>query len=289
MENKITGHTSLVGLFATPIRHSVSPMIQNTAFQALGIDAVYLAFEVGNDGLAQAIESIRNLEMLGANLSMPNKMLALESMDELSEAAKLVGAINTITNDNGKLTGHITDGTGFMRSLDDIDVNVIDKKMTIIGAGGAATAIIVQAALDGVKEIAVYNRKDEFYDTIKEKLAYIAENTPCKILLNDLADEKKLAADVAESTLLLNATGVGMKPMQDQTPIQDFSIIRSDLAVCDVIYNPRETEFLKQAKLRGANTNNGLGMLLYQGAAAFKLWTGQDMPIDIVKPIIENN
>ena len=107
--------------------------------------------------------------------------------------------------------------------------------------------------------------------------------------MNDLADEKKLAADVAESVLLLNATGVGMKPMQDQTPIQDFSIIRSDLAVCDVIYNPRETEFLKQAKLRGAKTNNGLGMLLYQGAAAFKLWTGQDMPIDSVKPIIENN
>lgn len=289
MENRITGHTGLVGLFATPIRHSVSPMIQNTAFQVLGIDAVYLAFEVGNDGLGQAIESIRNLEMLGANLSMPNKMLALDSMDELSEAARLVGAINTITNDNGKLTGHITDGTGFMRSLDDIDVNVIGKKMTIIGAGGAATAIIVQAALDGVREIAVYNRKDEFYETIQEKLTYIADNTPCEIQLNDLADEAKLSADVADSALLLNATGIGMKPMQDKTPIQDFSIIRPDLAVCDVIYNPRETEFLKQARLRGAKTNNGLGMLLYQGAAAFKLWTGKEMPIDIVKPIIEKN
>lgn len=289
MDNKITGHTRLTALFATPIRHSVSPMIHNTAFQALNIDAVYLAFEVGTEGLEQAVASIRNLDMIGANLSMPNKILAVEFMDELSEAARLIGAVNTITNENGKLTGHNTDGTGFMRSLKDIEVDIIGKKMTIIGAGGAATAIIVQAALDGVKEITVYNRKDEFYEKIKEKLAFISNNTDCLISLNDLADEQTLAKDVAESSLLLNATGVGMKPLENQTPIQDFSIIRPDLAVCDVIYTPKETEFLKQARLRGAKTNNGLGMLLYQGAAAFEKWTGQEMPIDIVKPIIENN
>lgn len=289
MDNKITGHTKLTALFATPIRHSVSPMIQNTAFQSLNIDAVYLAFEVGTEGLEQAIASIRNLDMIGANLSMPNKILAVEFMDELSEAARLIGAVNTITNDKGKLTGHNTDGTGFMRSLKDIEVDIIGKKMTIIGAGGAATAIIVQAALDGVREITVYNRKDEFYENIKEKLAFISKNTECIISLKDLADEQTLAKDVAESSLLLNTTGVGMKPLEKQTPIQDFSIIRPDLAVCDVIYTPKETEFLKQARLRGAKTNNGLGMLLYQGAAAFEKWTGQEMPIDSVKPIIENN
>lgn len=289
MDNKITGHTRLTALFATPIRHSVSPMIHNTAFQVLNIDAVYLAFEVGTEGVEQAIASIRNLDMMGANLSMPNKILAVEFMDELSEAARLIGAVNTITNDNGKLTGHNTDGTGFMRSLQDIEVDIIGKKMTIIGAGGAATAIIVQAALDGVKEITVYNRKDEFYEKIKKKLAFISKNTDCLISLKDLADEQTLAKDVAESSLLLNATGVGMKPLENQTPIQDFSIIRPGLAVCDVIYTPKETEFLKQARLRGAKTNNGLGMLLYQGAAAFEKWTGQEMPIDIVKPIIENN
>lgn len=289
MENTITGHTKLAALFATPIRHSVSPMIHNTAFQALGIDAVYLAFEVGTQGLEKAIDSIRNLEMLGANLSMPNKILAVDYMDELSEAARLIGAVNTITNEQGKLTGHNTDGTGFMKSLQDIEVEVVGKKMTIIGAGGAATAIIVQAALDGVKEITVYNRKDDFYDKIKGKLAYISENTTCTITLRDLADNQALTRDVSESALLLNATGVGMKPLETQTPIQDFSIIRPDLAVCDVIYTPRETEFLRQARLRGAKTNNGLGMLLYQGAAAFEKWTGQEMPIEIVKPIIENS
>ncbi|MHC5218027.1 shikimate dehydrogenase [Enterococcus sp. LJL128] len=289
MEKKITGHTRLVGLFAEPIRHSVSPMIQNAAFEELGIDAVYLAFELGTDRLPQAIESIRNLEMLGANLSMPNKMAAVPLMDDLSEAAKLVGAINTIVNQNGHLTGHITDGTGFMRSLKDQGVEIINGKMTIIGAGGAATAIIVQAALDGVKEIAVYNRKDEFYERVKEKLAYVAANTQCSITLHDLADEALLSEDVKNSQLLVNATGVGMKPDVEATPIQDFSIIRPDLAVFDVIYTPRETRFLREAKARGAKTANGLGMLLYQGAAAFELWTGKEMPINKVKPIIENS
>ncbi|MGM0124263.1 shikimate 5-dehydrogenase [Enterococcus sp. AZ194] len=289
MENGITGHTRLVGLFATPIRHSVSPMIQNTAFQELGIDAVYLAFDLGVDRLPQAIESIKNLEMLGANLSMPNKMAAVPLMDELSTAAKLVGAINTIVNQNGKLIGHITDGTGFMRSLQDIEIDIIHQKITIIGAGGAATAIIVQAALDGVKEIAVYNRKDEFYTKVQEKLAYVEENTDCKISLHDLADKEGLEKDVAQSVLLVNATGVGMQPNTQASPIEDFSIIREDLAVYDVIYNPRETRLLKEAKIRGAKTANGLGMLLYQGAAAFELWTGQEMPIEKIKPIIENN
>ncbi|MBP2099689.1 shikimate dehydrogenase [Enterococcus rivorum] len=288
MENKITGHTRLAALFATPIRHSVSPMIHNTAFQTLGIDAVYLAFEVGNGGLRAAVESIRNLEMMGANLSMPNKIQAVDYMDELSEAARLIGAINTITNENGKLTGHNTDGIGFMRSLEDIEVTPLGKKMTILGAGGAGTAITVQAALDGVEEIAIFNRKEQFFPKLQEKIARIAKSTGCKIKLHDLADTEQLALDVAESEVLLNATGVGMKPLENQAPIQNFSIIRPNMAVCDVIYTPRETKFLKEARLRGAKTNNGLGMLLYQGAAAFEKWTGQEMPIDKIKPIIES-
>lgn len=289
MGNTITGHTRLAALFATPIRHSVSPMMHNTAFQELGIDAVYLAFEVGNEGLPQAIESMRNLEMIGANLSMPNKQLAMDYVDEISEAAQMIGAINTITNEDGKLIGHNTDGIGFMRSLADAEVDVIGQKLTIIGAGGAATAIIVQAALDGVKEIAVYNRKDDYYEAIQKTLAMIAERTGCLIQLHDLQDEASLQVDVAASVLLVNATGIGMKPMDDLTPIQDFSVIRPDLAVYDVIYNPRETKFLRLARERGAKTHNGLGMLLYQGAAAFEKWTGQEMPIEIIKPIVEGN
>lgn len=285
----ITGHTRLAGLFAEPIRHSVSPMIQNASFQALGIDAVYLAFELGKEKINEAIASILNLEMLGANLSMPNKMAAVPYMDELSDAAKLIGAVNTIVNENGKLIGYNTDGIGFMRNLKDIDTDVSGEKMTIIGAGGAATAIIVQASLDGVKEIAVYNRKDSFFESVKEKLAQIERDTGCRIHLNDLADDASLLGDVKESKLLTNATGVGMSPNLDASAIRNFDILRPDLAVVDVIYNPRETRLLKEAKLRGAKTANGLGMLLYQGAAAFKLWTGKEMPLDVVKPIIENS
>lgn len=285
----ITGHTRLTGLFATPIRHSISPMMHNAAFKALDIDAVYLAFELGTERLPAAIESIRNLEMLGANLSMPNKIAALPLMDELSEAARLIGAVNTIVNDNGHLTGHNTDGIGFMRNLQDIGVNPVGEKMTLIGAGGAATAIITQAALDGVREIAVYNRKDGFFEKAADKLRQIESGTQCTITLNDLADEDKLAGDVSESMLLANATGAGMAPNVEAAAIENFDLIRPDLAVVDVIYNPRETKFLREAKERGAKTANGLGMLLYQGAAAFKLWTGEEMPIDIVKPIVENS
>lgn len=288
MKTEITGHTRLVGLFATPIRHSVSPMIHNKAFETSGIDAVYLAFDLGEKDLSTAIASIKSLDMLGANLSMPHKMAAVPMMDELSEAAQLIGAVNTILHQDGKLIGHNTDGIGFMSSLKVKGIEVLQKKITVIGAGGAATAIIVQAALDGVKEIAVFNRKDDFFQKIQNKLAVISKKTSCNIQLYDLADQKQLAQEVAESRLLVNATGVGMSPQLAATPIEDFSIIHSDLAVYDVIYTPRETRFLKQAKEQGVVTSNGLGMLLYQGAAAFELWTGQKMPIEVVQPIIEN-
>ncbi len=284
----ISGHTRLVGLFATPIRHSVSPLIHNTAFQKLDIDAVYLAFEVGKMELPQAIEAIKTLGMLGANLSMPNKQLGYELVDERSKAAELIGAINTIVNHNGKLIGHITDGTGYMRSLLEKNIDIIGKKITLLGAGGAATAILTQAALDGVQEISVFNLNDNYFSSITEKLQAIQAATGCKLQLFDLADEERLKREVSTSALLANATGVGMKPLEGQCPIKDLSILREDLVVTDVIYTPRETELLRQAKKRGCQTMNGLGMLLYQGAAAFELWTGQKMPVEQVKIAIND-
>ena len=287
MFNQITGNTRLAALFATPAKHSISPMIHNTGFQELGIDAVYLAFDVGINELEHAIGSIKNLNMLGVNLSMPNKISAIKYMDELSESARLIGAINTIRNENGRLIGYNTDGVGFMKSLSEKKIQIIGQKMTLLGSGGAAAAIIAQAALDGVNEIAVYNRNSLSYEQAKFKLNAISEQTGCRITLNNLADQQQLAKDIEESTLLVNTTSVGMKPLEMETPIQDFSVIRPELAVYDVIYTPRETEFLKQARLRGALTVNGLGMLLYQGAKAFKIWTNQDLPIHRVKSIIE--
>jgi shikimate dehydrogenase len=285
----ITGQTRLAALFASPARHSISPVMHSTAFDELGINAVYLAFEITPAQLPAAIQSIRELDMIGVNLSMPHKMAAMKLVDEVSEAGQLIGAINTIVNHEGHLVGHNTDGVGAMSALKEKKIEIVNKEITVIGAGGAATAIISQAALDGVKKIHVFNRHDQFFDVITEKLKNIAAHTHCTITLHDLADEQLLATCTASSSLLVNATGVGMAPNADATPFKDLSILRRDLPVFDVIYNPRETQLVKAAKAVGATTLNGLGMLLYQGVEAFRLWTGQEMPVAIIKPIVENS
>ena len=152
MAERITGHTELIGLMAYPIRHSSSPAMHNEAFAYLGLDYAYLAFEVDNNTLEDAVKGIRALKLVGSNVSMPNKTVVGQYLDKLSPAAELCGAVNTIVNENGVLTGHITDGIGFMQALKDNDIDVIGKKMTIAGAGGAATAIEIQAALDSIPE-----------------------------------------------------------------------------------------------------------------------------------------
>lgn len=283
MEKRITGHTELIGLMAYPIRHSSSPAMHNAAFAKLGLDYAYLAFEIDNDSLEGAVQGIRSLKLVGSNVSMPNKTVVHKYLDKLSPAAEMCGAVNTIVNEDGVLTGHITDGTGYMMSLKDNGVDVIGKKMTIVGAGGAATAIEIQAALDGVAEISIFNRKDEFWANAEETVRKINEKTNCKAQLFDLADLDKLKEEIASSYLFTNATGMGMKPLEGQTYIPDKSFLRPDLIVSDVVYYPRETELLRMAKEVGCKTMNGLGMMLFQGAAAFKMWTGEDMPIEYMK------
>ena len=269
MAERITGHTELIGLMAYPIRHSSSPAMQNEAFAKLGYDYAYLAFEVGADEIEDAVKAIRTLKMRGSNVSMPNKTLVGKYLDELSPAAELCGAVNTIVNDNGHLTGHITDGIGFMSALKDNDIDVIGKKMTIVGAGGAATAIEIQAALDGVAEITIFNTK-----------------TSCHAVLYDLADLDKLKAEMDDSFIFVNATGVGMKPLEGQSVVPDKSYFRPELIVIDVPYSPLETKMRSMAKEVGCKTMNGLGMMLFQGSAAFELWTGEPMPIEHMKEIL---
>ncbi|ADK15923.1 MULTISPECIES: shikimate dehydrogenase [Clostridium] len=288
MTERITGHTELIGLIAYPIRHSSSPAMHNEAFAKLGLDYAYLAFEVGNEELEDTIKGFRAMKVRGANVSMPNKTVVHKYLDKLSEAAELCGSVNTIVNDNGVLTGHVTDGIGYMQSLKDNDIDVIGKKMTIVGAGGAATAIEVQAALDGVAEISIFNNKDKFFERAKKTVKDINERTKCKAKLYDLADLDKLKEEIADSYLFANATGVGMKPLEGKTYIPDKSFLRPDLIVTDTVYAPRETVLLKMAKEVGCKkTMNGLGMMLFQGAAAFKLWTGKDMPIEHMKKVLD--
>lgn len=287
MAERITGHTELIGLIAYPIRHSSSPAMHNEAFAKLGLDYAYLAFEVGNEELEDTIKGFRAMKVRGCNVSMPNKTVVHKYLDKLSPAAELCGAVNTVVNDNGVLTGHITDGIGCMMALKDAGVDVIGKKITIVGAGGAATAIQVQAALDGVAEISIFNVKDKFYENAEKTVLKLRERTNCKVNLFDLADLDKLKEEIATSVLLINATGMGMKPLEGQTYIPDTTFFRPDLVVLDIVYSPRETALLKLAKEAGCRTLNGLGMMLFQGAAAFELWTGKQMPIEHMKEVLD--
>lgn len=279
----ITGTTKLTGLLGSPVAHSISPMMHNEAFSILGLDYVYLCFDVGTDSLKTVVEGMKTMGVRGFNCTMPDKNLMCELADDLSPAARLIGAVNTVVNDNGKLTGYNTDGIGYMQSVKDAGHDIIGKNMTLLGAGGAATAVCTQAALDGVASINVFSIKDQFFDRARNMVDNINKNTNCKASLYDLEDKTELNKSIGNSQILTNATSVGMSPNTDNCIITDESVFRNDLIVSDVIYNPRETKLLKIAKEHGCKTFNGLYMLLYQGAEAFKIWTGKEMPVKEIK------
>lgn len=284
MPYQITGHTKLICLLGSPCAHSISPMMHNAAFEALGLDYRYLAFDVNEETLETAVNGLKAMNTRGFNLTMPNKNKMAGLCDVLSPAARIIGAVNTVVNDNGVLTGHNTDGVGYMQSVKDAGYDVIGKKMTLLGAGGAATAILVQAALDGVKEISVFLRKtSQFYNRAVETAKTLTECTDCKITLCDFSDPERLKAELADTYLLTNATSLGMAPHEDTCPIPDASFLPGGLTVSDIIYNPRETRLLKMARENGLPCFNGSYMLLYQGAEAFRLWTGKEMPVKTIK------
>ena len=280
---QITGRTKLTGLLGSPVSHSISPMMHNEAFQQLGLDYAYMAFDIELEKLASVVEALRIMNVRGFNLTMPHKNAMCSLCDSLSPAAEIIGAVNTVVNDGGHLTGYTTDGTGYMHALKEDGYDIIGKKMTLLGAGGAATSIFVQAALDGVSEISIFNRRSPFWERAEKIIKMLTERTNCKIKLYDYSDPNILKREISESVILTNGTSVGMAPDVERSLITDTSVFHKDLIVSDVIYNPRETLLLRQAKEAGCKTQNGLYMLLYQGAEAFKLWTGQDMPVDIVK------
>lgn len=282
--NLITGHTRLTALLGSPVSHSISPLMHNEAFRQLGLDYVYLCFEVTEDTLESAVNGLKTCNIRGFNLTMPNKNKIVDLLDELSPAARMIGAVNTVVNDNGKLIGYNTDGIGYMQAAADAGHDLKGKTITVMGAGGAATAICAQAALDGVKKIHIFARPaSRFWERTRKLTETINSGTSCEAVLHDHADSKALRDAAAESSLLLNATSVGMAPNTEASIIQDTSLFRPDLVVSDVIYNPQETLLLKQAKAAGCRTFNGMYMLLYQGAEAFRLWTGMDMPVSLIK------
>lgn len=280
---EITGKTILTGLLGSPVAHSISPQMHNESFRYLGLDYVYLAFDVSPDNLKTAVEGLKVINARGYNLTMPHKNLICEYVDSMSPAAQLSNSVNTIVNENGTLMGHTTDGIGYMRAVEDAGYTIIGEKMTLLGAGGAASSVLVQAALDGVTEIDVFNRKGANFDRAQELIDRLNQQTACHISLYDLEDEKQLTQSISESKILTNGTSVGMHPHTDGCLIQNQDVFHEHLIVSDLIYNPKETKLMRLAKERGAETFNGLYMLLYQGAASFELWTGEKMPVEHIK------
>lgn len=287
MKNKITGQTRLLALIGSPVGHSGSPAMYNYSFEKLGLDYAYVAFDVKETEVKSALDAMRLFHMRGMNVTMPDKVEAARHMDELSPAAKIIGAVNTIVNEDGKLIGHMTDGEGFVQNLKDHGVSIAGKKLVVAGGGGAATAIQVQCALDGAREIVILNKKDAFFERTLETAKKIRAAMPeCTVNVYDIDDEEIMKKEIESADIFVNATIVGMKPLDDQSIIKDLSLLRKDLVVADIVYNPEETKLLQDAKKVGCTCVGGKGMLVWQGASAFKLYTGMDMPVQEVKELL---
>lgn len=276
-----TGSTNLICLLGSPVSHSISPAMHNTAFDALGLDFSYMAFDVSKEDLPTAVEGLKKINCCNFNLTMPLKTAIIPLLDEIDEAAKLAQSVNTCVCQDGKLVGYTTDGIGFLQSMKDCGIKYSGTTITILGAGGAATSIITQAAMEGVEKINIFKRKNASFQKVVDFADRLTKSTNCDLFVYDMEDMDILNFSLQESDILINSTNVGMG--DDDRSLIPKEFLHPELTVCDVIYHPAETRLLKDAKACGCKTMNGKYMLLYQGAAAFKLWTGKDMPIDLIK------
>lgn len=287
---KIDGRTKLVGLLATPIGHTLSPRLHNLGYSIKGLNYAYLAFEVGNDNLEEAVNGMRAVDAAGFNVSMPNKMEIIQYLDELDDSAKYSGAVNTVVNDNGKLIGHNTDGQGYVENLLNHGVEIEGKKITLVGSGGAATPIAFQLAQSGVSEISIFARNDQYFKQAEENARKINEDMKefnVKANIFPLEDKEQFRKEIADSVVLANGTSLGMKPLDDLSIVDEtLDVLRKDLVVTDVVYNPQKSKLLQQAEDAGCTAINGLGMMSWQGAIAFKLFTGVDMPREEIVKIM---
>lgn len=268
--------SELVGAFGSPIEENPTGVMEEAAFRAKGLDYRYLTIRVEKGDLGDAIRGMKAFGMRGINCTIPHKVEVVKYMDELSEAAKIIGAVNTVVNNNGVLFGENTDGKGFLKSLTDEGISIDGKVVTVLGAGGAARAIGVELALAGAKKIYIMNRTKE---KGRELADLITEKTPAEGCYLPWNPKAPIPSD---TDILTNATCVGLYPNVNDKPYIDYDTIRSDMVVSDVIFNDPNSLFLAEAAARGAKTVNGLGMLVNQGAVNFKLWTGVDAPADVM-------
>ena len=273
---EINARTRLCVLLGNPVEHSVSPQIHNSAFRTLGLNYVYLAFSVLD--LEGAVRGIRAFGIRGASITIPYKEKIIPYLDQLDELAEKIGAVNTVVNEQGKLLGYNTDGEAVYQALKDYGINLEASRVIILGAGGACRSIAFTLASKSPKSrLLIFNRT---FSRAKALAEEIKEKTRAEI--QALAwEEEPLKKELSRAQLLINATSVGMYPEIEQSPIP-AQWLHSRLWVFDIVYNPLETQLLKQAKKIGAKTIAGLEMLVRQAGEQFRLWTGKAPPLEVM-------
>ena len=279
---EISGKTRIYGVIGDPVDHTLSPAMHNAAFKELNLDFVYVAFRVRKDDLRHAIAGAKSLDVHGLNVTMPHKNTVMKYLDEIDLTARSIGAVNTILNDKGRLTGFNTDGFGALKALKENGITLDGKKLLLLGAGGAAKAIAFHAVQE-VEELRILNRA---VHKAKE-LAEVLRKEFDKKIKGDSLSPQLIKKELNDADILVNATSVGMHPDVDRSLI-DPRWLRPDLCVMDIIYNPIETRLAKDAKSVGAKVVSGVEMLVYQGAASFEIWTDHAAPVKVMKKAILN-
>jgi len=279
---KISGETRVCAVIGDPVEHSLSPVMHNAAFEELKLDFVYVAFRVRRKELREALNGARSLDILGLNVTMPHKNAVMKYLDETDSTARSIGAVNTILNDQGKLIGYDTDGIGALKALKENGITPKGKKLLLLGAGGAGKAIAFHAAQE-VEELVILNRTPQKAKKLAEALR---KEYNKKINGNTLSTEI-IEEELNDTEILVNATSVGMHPDVNQSLVPP-SLLKSDLCVMDIVYDPIETKLAKDAKAVGAKVVSGIEMLVYQGAASFEIWTNRSAPVTVMKQAVLN-
>ena len=271
----IKGSTNIVGLIGHPVEHSFSPPMHNAAFEALGMDYAYVAFDVDPLNLKSAIDGAKSLNIKGFNVTIPHKIEVMKHLDEIDEVAALIGAVNTI--DFKDMKGYNTDGIGAVKAIEEV-TSIKNKNVVIAGAGGASRAISFYIAKYGADSLTILNRNVEKADNL-------AKDVSNSNLINEVKSDSmsEINSHVTDADILIDTTPVGMHPNVDDEPIVLADNMHDDLVVFDAVYNPNDTVLIKEAVKAGAKPVYGIKMLLYQGAESFRIWTGCDAPVDVME------
>jgi len=282
MGDDISYKAELVGVFGYPVAENPSVVMQEAGFRALGLNWRYLTIEVYEEDLADAMKGLRAYNMRGVNLTMPHKVTVLKYLDDVAPDAMIMGAVNTVVRKGKQLVGENTDGKGFLTALgQDAGADPSGKRVVVFGAGGAARAITVELALAGAAHITVVNRTKKRGETL---VGILTDNTGTEARFVSWDETFEIPP---ETEIVVNATSIGFFPDVSAKPDIEYDSITGDMIVCDVVPNPPYTPFLKEAKKRGARIVNGQGMVVYQGAIGFELWTGHKAPVDVMKKALE--